>query len=160
MSKNRLGALVILVFSVGYGYLALDLPSIPSFEDAIDPSSLPIALSIVGVVISMLIFLIPAESPSIVTTALSAIKPKNLYRVGGLLALMVAYGTVMNPLGFLISTVFFLATGFWIMGERKPKAILIISTVTPFAFWLSLTQFLDIYLDSGIVGRLVSELLN
>jgi len=76
------------------------------------------------------------------------------------LALMVAYGTVMNPLGFLISTVFFLATGFWIMGERKPKAILIISTVTPFAFWLSLTQFLGVYLDSGIVGRLISELLN
>ena len=160
MSKNRLGALVILVFSVGYGYLALDLPSIPSFEDAIDPSSLPIALSIVGVVISMLIFLIPAESPSIVTTALSAIKPRNLCRVGGLLALMIAYGTAMNPLGFLISTVFFLVTGFWIMGERKPKTILIISIVTAFLFWLSLTQFLDIYLDSGIVGRLVSELLN
>ena len=160
MSKNRLGASVILVFSGVYGYLALDLPSIPSFEDAVAPSSLPIALSIVGIAVSMLIFLIPVESPSIITTVFSAIKPKNLYRVGGLLALMVAYGVSMNPLGFLISTVLFLAMGFWIMGEREPKTILIISTVTTFVFWLSLTQFLGVYLDSGIIGRLVSELLN
>jgi putative tricarboxylic transport membrane protein len=73
---------------------------------------------------------------------------------------MVSYGLSIEILGFLVSTVLFLGIGFWIMGERKLKVILLIATVTAFTFWLSLTQFLKIYLDSGSLSKFVFGLLN
>ena len=62
MSRNRFGALVILGFSIAYGIIALNLPEIPAFSDSVSPSSLPISLSATGIVISILILLLPAES--------------------------------------------------------------------------------------------------
>jgi putative tricarboxylic transport membrane protein len=104
----------------------------------------------------MLILLFPTES----VTATPKLTPKSILRVSLLLLLMVSYGLAIEILGFLVSTVLFLGIGFWIMGERKLKVILLIATVTAFTFWLSLTQFLKIYLDSGSLIKFVFGLLN
>ena len=93
-------------------------------------------------------------------TATPKLTPKGILRVSLLLLLMVSYGLSIEILGFLVSTVLFLGIGFWIMGERKLKVILLIATVTAFTFWLSLTQFLKIYLDSGSLSKFVFGLLN
>ena len=73
---------------------------------------------------------------------------------------MISYGLAIKILGFLVSTILFLGIGFWIMGERKLKVILLTATITAFAFWLSLTQLLRIYLDLGSLGKIVFGLLN
>ena len=156
MSRNRFGALVILGFSIAYGIIALNLPEIPTFSDSGSPSSLPISLSATGIVISILILLLPAES----VTATPKFTPEGLLRVGFLLLLMISYGLAIKILGFLVSTILFLGIGFWIMGERKLKVILLTATITAFAFWLSLTQLLRIYLDLGSLGKIVFGLLN
>ena len=156
MSRNRLGAVVILGFSIAYGIIALHFPVPPAFNDSASPSSLPISLSAAGIIISMLILLFPTES----VTTTQKLTPKGILRVSLLLLLMVSYGLSIEILGFLVSTVLFLGIGFWIMGERKLKVILLIATVTAFTFWLSLTQFLKIYLDSGSLSKFVFGLLN
>ena len=148
--------MVILGFSIVYGIMALHFPEIPAFNDSISPSSLPASLSVAGIIISMLIFLIPAES----VTTTPKFTPESILRVSLLLLLMISYGLSIEILGFLISTILFLGIGFWIMGERKPKVIFLTAAITAFAFWLFLTQLLRIYLDSGSLGKLVFGLLN
>ena len=156
MSRSRFGAMVILGFSIVYGIMALHFPEIPAFNDSISPSSLPASLSVAGIIISMLIFLIPAES----VTTTPKFTPESILRVSLLLLLMISYGLSIEILGFLIATILFLGVGFWIMGERKPKVIFLTAAITAFAFWLFLTQLLRIYLDSGSLGKLVFGLLN
>ena len=151
MSRNRFGAVIILGFSIAYGIIALHFPVPPVFNDSASPSSLPISLSVAGIIL-----LFPTES----VTATPKLTPKSILRVSLLLLLMVSYGLAIEILGFLVSTVLFLGIGFWIMGERKLKVILLIATVTAFTFWLSLTQFLKIYLDSGSLIKFVFGLLN
>tara|TARA_B100001750_G_C15153703_1_gene420856 strand:- start:231 stop:458 length:228 start_codon:yes stop_codon:yes gene_type:complete len=73
---------------------------------------------------------------------------------------MIFYGFVIKIFGFFVSTILFLSIGFSIMGERKLKVILLTATVTAFIFWVSLTQFLKIYLDSGSLSKFVFGLLN
>ena len=111
MSKNRFGAVVIFGFSIAYGMIALHFPVPPAFNDSASPSSFPISLSAAGIIVSMLIFLLPATS--------AATTP-----------------------------------------ERKLKVIFLTATVTTIIFWVSLTQFLKIYLDSGSLSKFVFGLLN
>ena len=156
MSKNRFGAVVIFGFSIAYGVIALHFPVPPAFSDSASPSSFPISLSAAGIIVSMLIFLLPAAS----VTTTPKFTSKSILRVCLLLLLMIFYGFVIKIFGFFVSTILFLSIGFSIMGERKPKIILLIATVPTFIFWVSLTQFLKIYLDSGSLSKFVFGLLN
>ena len=156
MSKNRFGAVVIFGFSIAYGVIALHFPVPPAFSDSASPSSFPLSLSAAGIIVSMLIFLLPATSAA-TTPVLTS---KGILRVFLLLLLMIFYGFVIKIFGFFVSTILFLSIGFSIMGERKLKVILLTATVTAFIFWVSLTQFLKIYLDSGSLSKFVFGLLN
>ena len=156
MSKNRFGAVVIFGFSIAYGVIALHFPVPPAFSDSASPSSFPISLSAAGIIVSMLIFLLPAAS----VTTTPKFTSKGILRVCLLLLLMIFYGFVIKIFGFFVSTILFLSIGFSIMGERKLKVILLTATVTAFIFWVSLTQFLKIYLDSGSLSKFVFGLLN
>ena len=156
MSKNRFGAVVIFGFSIAYGVIALHFPVPPAFSDSASPSSFPISLSAAGIIVSMLIFLLPAAS----VTTTPKFTSKGILRVCLLLLLMIFYGFVIKIFGFFVSTILFLSIGFSIMGERKLKVILLTATVTAFIFWVSLTQFLKIYLDSGSLTKFVFGLLN
>ena len=156
MSKNRFGAVVIFGFSIAYGVIALHFPVPPAFSDSASPSSFPISLSAAGIIVSMLIFLLPATS----APTMPELTSKGILRVCLLLLLMIFYGFVIKIFGFFVSTILFLSIGFSIMGERKLKVILLTATVTAFIFWVSLTQFLKIYLDSGSLSKFVFGLLN
>ena len=156
MSKNRFGAVVIFGFSIAYGVIALHFPVPPAFSDSASPSSFPISLSAAGIIVSMLIFLLPATS----ATTTPELTSKGILRVCLLLLLMIFYGFVIKIFGFFVSTILFLSIGFSFMGERKLKVILLTATVTAFIFWVSLTQFLKIYLDSGSLSKFVFGLLN
>ncbi|MBB14078.1 hypothetical protein CMK22_02345 [Candidatus Poribacteria bacterium] len=156
MSKNRFGAVVIFGFSIAYGMIALHFPVPPAFNDSASPSSFPISLSAAGIIVSMLIFLLPATSAA-TTPELTS---KGILRVFLLLLLMIFYGFVIKIFGFFVSTILFLSIGFSIMGERKLKVIFLTATVTTIIFWVSLTQFLKIYLDSGSLSKFVFGLLN
>ena len=156
MTKDKVGTLVILAFSIGYGAMALNIPEAPGVEGSgVAPSSLPIALSATGIVACLLILILPV--------------PRRLDRNGGeasftaafkgldwrcaffLFLLMVGYGLVLKPLGFLISTMLFLCGGFWTMEERRIKLMLLVSIGVTVSFWFILTQLLRIYLEPGVL---------
>jgi putative tricarboxylic transport membrane protein len=156
MSQNRIGAFIVLAFSVFYGCLALQLSIVSGLDVLGKPAILPLILSIAGIVVSALLYIFPSQSVS------PDLKPAvpNLFRVAGLSVLMLIYGLTMTSLGFVIATVLFLATGFWIMGERQLKIIFSISGTVSVFFWLILTQVLGIHLDTDWISQLVSRFIN
>ncbi len=162
MTKDKAGALVILILSIVYGAMALNIPEAPGIEDSgVTPSSLPIALSAMGIVASLLILILPAarrigrdgDEVSLTT----AFKGLDWRCAAFLFLLMAGYGLTLKPLGFLISTMLFLSGGFWTMGERRIKLMLLVSIGMTVGFWFILTQLLRIYLEPGVLHFLGAD---
>ncbi len=146
ITKDHIGGLVFLCLSVAYGYYAGQIPMLPG--DAFEPfnaQTLPSALAIIGCVLSLALILSARQDP------------KQRLRLGGydfalvglLLVLVVLFGIALEWLGFLLSTILFLIGGYWLLGERRLKTLLIASIPFALFIWFSLSQLLDIYLAPG-----------
>ena len=156
MTEDKVGALVILVLSMVYGVMALNIPEAPGGEDSgVTPSSLPIALSATGIVASLLILILPVtrriDRDETESFFMAAFKGLDWKCAAFLFLLMAAYGLTLKPLGFLISTILFLFGGFWTMGEQRIKLMLLVAIGVTLGFWFILTQLLRIYLEPGVL---------
>ncbi|MCZ6681462.1 MAG: tripartite tricarboxylate transporter TctB family protein [Candidatus Poribacteria bacterium] len=157
MTKNRVGALVMLTLSIAYGAMALNLPQAPGMEaSGVTPASLPIALSVFGIVIAVLVFILPGRSGGD-DSVIATFKGLRWRRIGYLFLLMTGYGLAIKPFGFFMSTTLFLGGGFRIMGERRLKMILPISIAVTVVFWFALTRLLSVYLEPGVLRFLESN---
>ena len=162
MTKDKMGALVILILSIVYGAMALNIPEAPGIEDSgVTPSSLPIVLSAMGIVASLLILILPAARrigrDGTETSFTAVFKGLDWRCAAFLFLLMAGYGLTLKPLGFLISTMLFLSGGFWAMGERRIKLMLLVSIGMTVGFWFILTQLLRIYLEPGVLHFLGAD---
>ena len=154
MTKDKVGALAILILSIVYGAMAFNIPAAPGIEDSgVTPSSLPIALSATGIIAALLILILPADrhDSGEATSLAAAFKGLDWQCAVLLFLLMTGYGLILKPLGFLISTILFLCGGFWTMGERRIKLMLSVSIGVTMGFWFILTQLLGIYLEPGVL---------
>ncbi|WP_423909400.1 tripartite tricarboxylate transporter TctB family protein [Candidatus Spongiihabitans sp.] len=147
--KDKVGALIFLIFSVAYGVSSRDI-KIPLFaeEDVFNSRTLPIALAILGGTTSLLLLILPSSSGKEASVG-EAFRGLYWKEVILLLILMVVYGLTIKVVGFIVSTILFLALGFWILGERRIKVILLTSVPLVLVFWYILSQLLDIYIDPG-----------
>ena len=156
MTKDKVGALAILILSIVYGTMGLNIPEAPGAEDSgVTPSSLPIALSVMGIAASLLILMLPAaqriDRDGVESAFKAAFRGLDWKCAAFLFLLMAGYGWILKPLGFLISTILFLCGGFWTMGERRIKLMLLVSIGVTVGFWFVLTQLLRIYLEPGVL---------
>jgi putative tricarboxylic transport membrane protein len=62
---------------------------------------------------------------------------------------MIFYGFTIRPLGFIFSTMIFLAIGFFILKERNIKRIFLISVGVSVGFYVLLNSVLGVYIDAG-----------
>ena len=111
---DRIGALIILICSIGYAISSQNIPIPASLADsAITPRSLPMLLCVVAIVLSLwiLIFSKPGAAQS-----WSHLRWAKLL---GIVALMVAYAFTLRPLGFVLATTAFLFSGFLFLGARQ-----------------------------------------
>ena len=154
MTRDKVGALIILILSMVYGAMALNIPEAPGIEDSgVTPSSVPIALSTTGIIAALLILILPTDRHISGEDASFTAAFKGLdWRCAALLFLLMAgYGLILKPLGFLISTMLFLCGGFWAMGEQRIKLMLLVSISVTVGFWFILTQLLRVYLEPGVL---------
>lgn len=146
ITKDHIGGLVFLCLSVAYGYYAGDIPLLPGDEfEPFTARSLPNALAWIGGVLSLAL---------LVTASKDASHKLNLAGldfalVARLLLLVVLFALALEWLGFLLATVVFLIGGYWLLGERRPKMLLLASVPFAVGIWFVLTQLLDIYLAKG-----------
>ncbi|WP_271271552.1 tripartite tricarboxylate transporter TctB family protein [Aliamphritea hakodatensis] len=146
ITKDHIGGLVFLCLSVAYGYYARDIPLLPGDEfEPFTARSVPNALAWIGGVLSLAL-IVTAKSDAANTLRLAGL---DFGLVSKLLILVVLFGLALDWLGFLLATVLFLVAGYWLLGERRPKMLLIASVPFAVGIWFVLTQLLDIYLAKG-----------
>lgn len=142
LSRDRVGALLMLAFSLGYGALSFRIPLLPfQAEAAFTARTMPQALALLGTVLSFALLLKPGGGAF-------ALPPEFRWgRAALLCALMIFYGFSVRPLGFLISTALFLIGGFIVLGERRLWLILVASLPPVVLFWALMTQVLSVFIE-------------
>ncbi len=149
-NSDRIGALIFLIFSLAYGYSASLIPSLPGEGlEPLTPRTFPYALAVVGAAFSLLLLLKSGITHE--TRTLGLMKAYDWKLTLSLLVLMLIYGWLLSPLGFLVATLLFLIAGFVLMGERRPKVLLLSSVPLVIIFWLLLAKVLGVYLEPGTV---------
>ena len=139
MNRDRVGALILLVFSLVYGFYAFDIPLLPiQRRAAFTAQTMPIVLSVLGAGLSLALLLKPShgrfEAPG--------------FRWGlgaAICGLMVLYGLTVRPLGFILSTSAFLIACMLVLGERRWLLIVGASVPIVVAFWALMALVLDVY---------------
>ncbi|KDM89767.1 tripartite tricarboxylate transporter TctB family protein [Photobacterium galatheae] len=153
ITKDHIGGLVFLCLSIAYGYYGSEIVLFPGDEfQPFHAKSLPLALAGMGIIFS-LCQLLTASRSEVDKLDLSGL---DFVLMAKLLVLMLIFAAALEWIGFLLSTVVFLVGGYWLLGERRPKMLLLASVPFAAGFWFLLTQLLDIYLAPG---RLITGLL-
>lgn len=153
ITKDHIGGLVFLCLSVAYGYYAGQIPLLPGDEyEPFNAQSLPNALAIIGGVLSIAL-LVTAERA---TEGRLKLAGYDFWLVAKLLMLVSLFALALPWLGFTLSTILFLVGGYWLLGVRRIKTLLLASVPFAVVLWFLLSQLLDIYLAPG---RLFSVLM-
>ena len=149
MTRDRASALVLIVLFVGYGWMSTGIEMFPGAEaDPFTPQTLPKALAVLGAVLGVMLFLTRPKGDG-ARSFFSAFAGFQWSKVIQLMVVMLLYAVALTWLGFLIATVLFLAAGFWILGIRSARTIILGSVPLAVGFWLVLAKLLDIYLAPG-----------
>ena len=158
LTRDRLGALILLAFSIGYGVMIYDIPLLPfQANQAFTARTLPQALAILGIVLSLVLLFKPLSDDDRKTNArwrdamahILRRVPGQTYplgRVATLCVVMTIYGLSVRPAGFIVATSLFLICGMYILGERRHVLILATSIGVVLFFWTLMTQFLGVYI--------------
>ncbi|MGD8112179.1 tripartite tricarboxylate transporter TctB family protein [Vibrio sp. TRT 17S01] len=150
LCRDRVGAMIFLLLCLCYGYQTSQIPLFPGDEyEPFTARTLPTLLTYVGIGLSLL--LLVTGQPDKQSGAVVGFNWKLL---GGFLALMALYGVGLTYLGFVLATGFFLLAGFYLLGERRKSILFGASFPFVIAFYLLLTQGLDIYLEPGLIFTL------
>lgn len=152
--KKTIGGLFFLLLSIFYGYNASQIELFSSVVETFNARTLPLALSVAGVICSILLLVIPDKNKE--EDFILRIKQLNWRTTISLFVAMSIYGIVFQFTGFFIATFLFLNVCFWIMGERRIRMMVGISSILIVMFWFFLRYLLDIYIDPGFI---FSELL-
>ncbi|WCN10112.1 tripartite tricarboxylate transporter TctB family protein [Marinomonas mediterranea] len=152
ITKDHIGGLVFLCLSAAYGFYTGDISMLPGDEyEPFNAQTLPNILAIMGIILSLALIVTASRNAE---DRLS-LKGYDFPIIIKLLALVVLFSFALEWVGFLISTIFFLVGGYWLLGERRPKTLIIASVPFAVFIWFALSQLLDIYLAPG---RLITML--
>lgn len=157
--KNRIGALLLLAFSLAYLRQALIIPLDPAAADVVfTAKTLPIGLAAATILLSFVRIVAPT-GPDAQACISDTIKGFRWRPMLLLTLLMAAYAMTFDWLGFLLGSTLFLLTGFLILGERRLFRSIAVSSGLVVLMWAMLTQVFDLYLDSGALFRAILDRL-
>lgn len=146
ITKDHIGGLLFLGLSVVYGYHAYDIRMFPGDQfETFNAQTVPVALAWIGSVIAILM-LATASKKRIHKLSFAGL---DLALVAKLMVLVWGFAQALQWFGFLLSTIGFLMVGYWLLGERKAKTLLVASVPFALVFWFLLAQMLEIYLAPG-----------
>lgn len=144
--KDHIGGMTFLLLSVAYGYYAGQIPLLPGDEyEPFTAQTVPNALAMLGGILSIALLVTADRGEG------SGLKLRgyDFSLVAKLLALVVIFALALEWIGFLLATIVFLIGGYWLLGERRVKTLLVASVPFAVGIWAILTQLLDIYLAPG-----------
>jgi len=152
MALDKWIAIVFLVICTVYGYAAYSYPLLPFERNMVFlPNTMPMVLSVLGVLFALLILLAPSPKADAEGDALGNINLNRWreYKVGqalGLIALMIVYALALRPIGFIAATTLFLVGAGWTLGERKLVTMICVALVGALCIWYLVQEALGIFL--------------
>ena len=152
MALDKWIAVVFLLIVIIYGYASYTYRLLPFERNMVFlPNTMPLALSGLGIFLSLIIILSSKKSVDADGDVLGGIDVSRLrdYKIGqavGLLAAMVLYALALRPVGFLAATTLFLVGTGWILGERKPLVMILAVLTGAGLVWYLVQEALGIFL--------------
>jgi putative tricarboxylic transport membrane protein len=156
MAREKVGALIILLFSVAYGLIARKIPlSFLSQQEVFTARTMPYGLAIIGILLSFFIIVLPTVDPEGKKSLSETTKGMDWSTAIQLVVLMLAFGLIMKWLGFILSSILFLLGGFWVLGERRIKLMLFSALLLVAILWFIMAFLLGVYLAPGEIFYLL-----
>ena len=113
------------------------------------PNTLPMALSVLGALVSLFIMLAPRSSAGdgdLGQLALETVRGFKLGQTLGLVCAMILYAVVLRPVGFLAATSIFIIASSTVLGDCKLHILVPIALVTSISVWYLVQATLGIFL--------------
>ena len=143
MNRDRLVALLLLAFSLGYGWEAGNIPVLPfQAEGIMTARTMPRVLAAAGALVSLLMLVLPARNDSPSPPVSVFWRGLDWKRVGLILLAVACYGALIRPAGFVVSTVAFLVACSVVLGERRPLVLAATHIPAAVGFYLLMTKVL------------------
>ena len=152
LCRDRVGAMIFLIVCLCYGYQTAQIALFPGDEyEPFTARTLPTILTYIGIALALMLLVTgqPDEKSG-------AVVEFNWKLLIGFMVLMALYGVGLTYLGFVLATGLFLLAGFYLLGEKRKKVLFGASFPFVIAFYLLLTQGLEIYLEPGVIFTLWS----
>lgn len=150
MAREKVGALLILLFSVAYGLLARNIQlSFLSQQEVFTARTMPYGLAIAGIVLSLAIIVLPTVDPAGKNSLVQETKGMDWSTAILLVVLMLMFGLIMKWLGFILSSILFLLGGFFILGERRIILMILSAVLLVLALWFIMSVLLGVYIAPG-----------
>jgi len=150
MAREKLGALVMLLFSMAYGLLAFKIPlSFLAQNEFFTSRTMPYALAVLGILLALLILVLPTADPAGKKSLREETRGMDWKTAILLVVAMFIYGLTMKWLGFIISSILFLLVGFYVLGERRIKRMLLASIPLVVMLWFIMSSLLGVYIAPG-----------
>lgn len=130
---------MFLVLAVAYGIGADQIHIRPIDEELImNGKTLPTLIAYAMGIVAFLILVLPNKNSN--GEFLPAFHGLRWKPVFIMFALMVAYGLLMNVIGFILATILFLSSSFYTLGERRPAVNLGTSFAVSIGIWALMTK--------------------
>jgi putative tricarboxylic transport membrane protein len=150
MTKNTIGSIFFLAFSSFYFYSVFSIKKMPMAQfEVMTASTFPYYIGLTGIIVSIILLILSLLEKNEENLSLTYLKSLDLKTTTLFIILMIFYGFTIRPLGFIFSTMIFLAIGFFILKERNIKRIFLISVGVSVGFYVLLNSVLGVYIDAG-----------
>ncbi len=156
MNKEKAGAIILLMFSIAYGICAFNIPlTFIAQKESFNARTMPFALGIIGSILSFLILVLPPSESGENASLKSAFRGLEWPQVGMLVGMMIFYGITLRFLGFVISSIIFLISGFYILGERRVWMLFVGSVPLVLFIWFLMSRILGMYIAPGEIFYMI-----
>ncbi len=150
MAREKVGALLILLFSLAYGLMARKIPlSFLSQQEVFTARTMPYGLAVAGIILSLAIIVLPTVDPDGKKSLADETRGMDWSTAILLVVLMLLFGLVMKWLGFILSSIIFLLCGFWVLGERNIKLMFLSAIPLVLILWSIMSLLLGVYIAPG-----------
>lgn len=150
MAREKLGALIMLLFSISYGLLAFKIPlSFIAQDEFFTSRTMPYALAIMGSILALMILIFPTVDPAGKHSLKEETQGMDWKTAILLVVGMILYGLLIKWLGFIISSILFLLGGFYVLGERRIKRMLLTAIPLVIFLWFVMSNLLGVYIAPG-----------
>ena len=147
--KNQKIALVLFLFSLFYLIMSFNLPRYPYVP--VDSNFVPIGLGFILMGLSVGLYFVKDKPMNVKDKMNNKIPKQDLFVLLTVTFMVIVYISLIEVLGFILSTAIFVFICSWFLGYKKHVLNLLFSFIFPVAVYYLFTVGLQVQLPKGIL---------